>query len=415
MKLGPFKGMNNLAADHALPKGSKEDPRAAVRNAVNADIDNAGKWRLREGMVKRYSSIAMKDGFSCSLGNFAVELGILKRIDTSTWTGTALMRGITGDTFAFHEFNGSVFFSDGTKTAKITDGAVTGWGMNNPPAPVVYTGTGIFGAGLYMCALTYVDALGNESGASDISRITASDNSSFVFINLPSPQDSQVVATRIYLSTANGNVLYQCAEVANGVSTTTILLDYDGGKELQTGFLTKPPVGQIIREFNGRMLIAFGPYLYFTEPYSNDLVSQLSKDKLYFGDDITVVEPVVDGVWVVAGSEPGKTYFLAGGTIETFQQITKLDYGAVLGTGQQMPNSKLVTWFSTRGLIVAGNGGEIKNVQEDNVAPDVATRGTMMIRESNGIIQAVVNLKDATMSTRAATSFIDAETIRRAG
>lgn len=410
MKLGPFKGMNNLAADHALPKGSKEDPRAAVRNAVNADIDNAGKWRRRKGCVKRYNSVAMKDGFSCSLGTFDVELGILKRIDTDTWTSTYLIGGITGYTFAFHEFNGSVFFSDGTKTAKITGNTVTGWGMNNPPAPVVYTGTGIFGAGLYMCALTYVDALGNESGASDISRITASDNSSFVFINLPSPQDRQVVATRIYLSTANGNVLYQCAEVANGVSTATILLDYDGGKELQTGFLTKPPAGQIIREFNGRMLIAFGPYLYVTEPYSNDLVSQLSKDKLYFGEDITVLEPVDDGVWVVAG----KTYFQSGTEIIGSQQLTKLDYGAALGTGQQIPNSKLVAWFSTRGLIVAGNNGEIKNVQEDNVAPDVATRGTMMIRELNGIIQAVTSLKNPVLSPRANSSFITAEIARRA-
>ena len=172
--------------------------------------------------------------------------------------------------------------------------------------------------------------------------------------------------------------------------------------------MTKPPAGQIIREHNGRILIAKNNLLYVTEAYSTDLVSQLSNSVFQFSDEITVVEPVDDGVWIVAD----KTYFFAGSGPENFQQLTKLDYGASLGTGQKRAD-KNVYWFSTRGLIMAGNGGEIKNMQEDQVAPDYSTKGAMLIREENGMKQAITSLNNSSMSAMAASSWITAEQIRR--
>lgn len=407
LALGPFKGMNNRAEDHALPVSTDEDPRAAVRNAVNVNFTNAGKVKRRSGSTKKCDGLNMKYGFSCSDGMFVVEGSALKMINAD-WTKTVVYNGVFGTSFTHFEFNGNTFFSDSLIGLKITNGVAQRWGMANPVAPVVYTQAGILGAGTYLCCITFYDAFGNESGASEIVSVDVDANSSIVFANLPTSADSQVIGIRMYMTTANGNVFYQCGDVAIGTLSYSVVIAHDGGKLLETLFMTRPPAGQIIREHNGRLLIANGSYLYVTEPYSTDLVSQLSKSVFQFSDDITVVEPVDDGVWIVAD----KTYFFAGTGPEDFKQLTKLNYGATLGTGQKLENG-MVCWFSIRGLIMAGNGGDIKNIQEATVAPDYSNSGTALIRKEDGMNQFITSLKTPSMSTMAASSWIDAEVIRR--
>jgi len=406
LSLGPFKGMNNRAEDHALPVNS-EDSSTMVRNAVSVDFTNAGKIKMRNGSTKKCSGFDIKYGFACSQGHFIVEGTTLKKVNTD-WTKIDILGGVLGDTFTYYEHNNELFFSDGLRGKKILNGVAQNWGMSNPTAPVVYSSSGIFGAGVYLCCLTFYDALDNESGSSDITSISVIDNSSVVFTSLPSSSDSQVIGIRLYMTTANGQVFYQCGDVVIGTLSYSVTLAYDGGKVLETLFITKPPAGQIIREHNGRLLIAKDNLLYVTEAYSTDLVSQLSNSVFQFSENITVVEPVDDGVWIVAD----KTYFFAGSGPENFQQLTKLDYGASLGTGQKRSDGN-VYWFSTRGLIMAGNGGEIKNIQEEQVAPDYSDKGAMLIREENGMKQAITSLKDASMSSMAASSWITAEQIRR--
>jgi len=406
LSLGPFKGMNNRAEDHALPVNS-EDSSTMVRNAVSVDFTNVGKIKMRNGSTKKCSGFDMKYGFACLQGQFVVEGTILKKVNAD-WTKTTISSGILGDTFAYYEHNNELFFSDGLVGKKIINGTAQNWGMSNPTAPVVYSSSGIFGAGVYLCCLTFYDALGNESGASNITSISVIENSSIVFTSLPSSSDNQVIGIRLYMTTANGKIFYQCGDAAIGTLSYQVTLPYDGGKVLETLFMTKPPAGQIIREHNSRLLIAKDNLLYVTEAYSTDLVSQLSNSYFQFSDDITVVEPVDDGVWLVAD----KTYFFVGSGPENFQQLTKLDYGAALGTGQKLSN-KNVCWFSTRGLIMAGNGGEIKNMQEDQVVPDYSAKGAMLIREENGMKQAITSLNNPSMSAMAASSWITAEQIRR--
>lgn len=413
MNIGPFLGMNNLAEDHALPR--TEGGLSAVRNAINVDFDNAGKMTRRDGCTKKLAGINMKYGFSCGQGMFTIDAGVLYKINTTSWTKTAIAYGLTGSTFTTCDSNSIVYLSDTTKTFRIKDSVATSWGMGIPPAPVVTRGAGLFaglfGAGVYLCALTYIDDDGNESGASALTAITLTVNSSITFYALPSSTDAKVTGVVVYLSTANGDVLYKCAKVSAGTSSYQVVLGHDKGKRLSTMFLAAPPAGQIIREFNGRIGVATGNLLRFTKPYSPDLMDY-GNEVIQYPSDITVFEPVVDGVWVVAD----KTYFLAGSGPHDFQQIDipSLECGAALGTGQKIPDTKLVTWCSHQGVVIAGNGGEIKNIQEANVAPDYSDSGAMVIKEYDGIKHAIAVLVDPTMSKRANRNFIEAETIRRA-
>jgi len=407
IQFGPFSGINNLVADHAVLQKVSDSPYSAVWNAVNIDFDSTGKATRRKGYTKKYSSSGLVGSFSCSKGTFIIEHGSLKSINTLTWATTTIASGITGLEFAFFEHNGTLYFSDGIKNLKITESLAVLWGISVPPAPVISASPGTLGPGMYMCCYTYVDAEGRESGASDISFITPTVESSLSFFNLPSSPDEKVVATRIYLTTANGDTFFQCAEVSRGVTTASVILDFDSGKQLETQFMSGPPPGRIIRNYKGRMLVAKGSCVYFGEPFSPDLFSTLGKGRFLFSQDVTVVEPVADGLWIVAD----KTYFFSG---EDLQRKTILEYGAVFGTSKKLENSGEVLWFTLRGFVLAGNGGEIKNIQEGRVAPDYSeTEGSTLIREFDGKRQAIVSLVNPIMSPRANKTWLDTETIRR--
>lgn len=393
---GPWpKGMNNRQPSHSLPDG-------AARNAVDVDFDNMGEARTRLGFTKVASGIDLRDGFSCEAGIFVVEAGALCRVEAD-WSRTPLVPGVK-EPCAFEYFNGTVYFSDGNKTKKITGDSVTNWGMAVPPAPVIYGSTGNMAGGEYLGAITYVDASGNESGASGTDICVT--EGSIVFTNIPQPDDPQIVGVRFYLSHANGTTLYQVGEMPVGAPTFTAYAD--GDVELMTQFCTPPPAGRIIRQFNGRLFIAEGNILWHTDEYSMDLI-QPGANFYQYPAPITIVEPVPGGIWVVAD----KTYFLFGNGPEDFGSRTALEYGAVFGTGRKIPNSKDVAWFSTRGLVIAG-AGEIKNVMEEQCAPDQGDSGSLLIREENGIRQAVTTIQNPTLPPIVAKSFMEAEIIRRA-
>jgi len=406
MKLGPFTaGMNNRQPDHALPTGT-------VRNAVNADVNNSGTVSRRGGMTLALAGMNMSDGFNCPFGVFFREGNSLMRFNGDN-TSTVLFNGVTGIQCAYKYINGIVYFSDGVITKKIdSDWNVTEWGMETPGTPTIYNvAGGAYGAGKYVAAVTFVDSNGVESGASDIVSLNLSDNNGIVFTHIPTTTDPQVAGVVLYLSTANGTVMYQIATLVIGTASYTQLLgNYDEGMSLETEFLSRMPPGRIIRAFNGRLYMADDTgRVFYTDALSFDQLN-VDEDYIYFPDPVTVMEPVQDGIWFVYGD---KTDFYFGTGPDDFSPKTKFEYGAVFGTGESIPNSNSVTWYSNRGTIVAGSGAEARNLQEDNVATHTAVSGTTLIKEEDGIKQFITSLTTPTVSNLTAGDFLDAEIIRK--
>lgn len=405
IRLGPFTGgMNNRQPDHALPDGT-------LRNAVNARIDNSGIVSRRSGMSLVYSGMNINSGFDCPAGVLFREGNSIMRLNSDD-TSDELFNGSFGEYCTFEYLNDVIYFSDGTLTKKIhSDWSVTEWGMEQPASPVIYGVSGSYGAGTYLAAVTYVDADGVESGASDIVSASLGADTGIVFDNIPTTTDPHVAGVRLYLSTANGTVMYQVAEVSPGVASYTILSGaYDEGKLIETEFVSKPLPGRIIRAFNGRLYIADDTGLvWFTNSLSYDHMNE-SENFLQFPDPVTVMEPVQDGIWFAYGN---KTDFYFGSGPDDFSPKRKFEYGAVFGTGRKVQNSNNVMWYSNRGVIVAGSGAEAQNLQEKNVATDTALSGATMIKEEDGIRQFITSLSDPTVSKLAARDFINAEIIRK--
>ena len=405
--LSPWpRGMNNLTSDRGLPAGDD----GAVRNAVNVDFAGPEELYSRKGMRKVYSATNARFGFSCPLGEYIVEGTDLKKFNTNN-TATLLRSGVLGTTCTFDYFNDVLYFSDGLLSLKITSSAAYQWGMSVPAAPILSGTAGIYGAGVYQACCAWVDANGVESGASPVSSITVTDNAGIVF-TLPTTTDPQVVATRLYLSTANGKEMYHVADTT-AASYTVAAGRYDEGATAEHLFVSPAPAGSIIRIYKGRAYVAdaYGT-VWYSDPFELDHFRP-GTNFLQFPEVVDIMEPVANGIFFAYGNQ---TDFYAGTPEDGFDiRNSVLNYGGVYGTGKKIPKTDPVTvsWQSQRGMVVGSSDGQCKNVQEANVAVDTAVSGASLIREQNGIRQYIVSLHQPTVSTLAAKSWIDAEVIRR--
>lgn len=399
MRLGPFPiGMNNRAADHALP--SDEGTTIAFRNGVNVDVDGAGKLKPRREPTKVYSGFT-KNGYSCPLGAFFVDNGVLRQY------GGSAITPVSSDV-AYHYFQGTLYFSDGTRSWKYKD-ELKLWGMARPGKPVLSSASGAYGAGKYLGAVSYVDADGVESGSSEIASVTVTDDSGIVFYNITVPSDQQVDAVRLYLGTANGKELYHVADLSPGTTMYSVLSGrYDDGNILELQAVTPAPAGRIIRFHNGRALIADGNVAWYSEPFSYDQF-KLSSNYLIFPDDIDIMEPVAGGIFFAYGD---KTEFHAGDVTDGFQVVPLFEYGGIFGSGKKLDDERVI-WQSQQGAIVGGPDGSAQNIQEKNVATDTGTSAASLVVERDGLRKFVASIQGATASKLAAKSWIDAEVIRR--
>jgi len=398
VKYGPWpKGMNNRQPDYALPDGT-------LRNAVNADIDNAGLIRRRAGYEKVYGNTDLRGGYSCPLGAYFIQGTRLCRLNDDN-TATTLFDGVLGPTPTYAYFNETVYFSDGLITKKITAAGASDWGIPVPAAPLLYAVNGSLPVGTYLVAITRVDTDGRESGASEIMPLELTTPSGIEVTGLPS-----TMGIRVYASTTNGATLFLAAELAEGTATYTLTTSSGTGAPLVTEQIVPPPPGQIIREHSGRICIASDQVLWMTEPFAPDWVS-LDRGFIMQAAYISVMEPVPGGVWLASD----KTYFLRGAGPEDFKIEPKLPHGAVYGSGAAIPYTNDVLWYSDRGIILGAEDGQVKNLQEQEVAPHDGTSAATLVREQDGLRQAIVSVQNAEIPSLAATSFIQMEVVRKAG
>lgn len=379
---GPWPvGMNNRQPDHALPNG-------ALRNAVNTDLDESGHARRRAGYTKAVGGVGLRGGYSCDLGAFVVRGTDLCRFNPDK-TLTVLATGITGPTPAYAYFNNEVYFTDGVVCKVISAGGVRTWGQPVPLPSTSGVNLTTAATGTYLVAVTTVDADGRESGASDVSTITVTNPSGTGTVTATS-----TATRRVYVSKANGTTLY-----------------LDGtGMELKTRDIGPPPPGRLVAVHKGRPCIASGSVLWVSEPFAPDWFNRIS-GFMQFPGEIDVLLAVDGGLYVVAD----QTYFLRGNGPEDFQVTTVLPYGALYGTGAYVPFSEDVVWYSTRGVVYGTPDGQVKNLQEANVATHAGTQGATLVREQDGLRQVVASVQGASVSSLAASSWVEMEVVRKAG
>jgi hypothetical protein len=405
--VGPFLGVDNRRPDHRL--AATERGRKAgdyLRNAVNVDLSASGTLTRRPGTTLAVAGTNCHSLWSEADARLFVEGDTLHALDHAL-AKTALRTGLTpGMRMSYCVAGTDVYYTNGVVLERLRNGVCVPAGVPVPnPAPTVTaTNGGSLPEGRYQVALTRRAADGEESGST-------------VPVQVSVPADGVITVSGIdcgtdyasvYLTPPNGDLLFRADVLPVGQTSLTIPVMPQLGGRCQTLLMRPMPAGHIVRYRNGRLLVAAGDALYYSEPYAPALHNP-ARGYIPFAARITVVEPVEGGVFVVTD----KTWFLAGDDIDKADPVEVLPYGAVEGTGGRSPVGTTAWWFSTRGMVEGAADGSVKNLQEEHVAVGSAAAGATHYREHDGMRHLVSSLFGTEASVGAASSWMEAEIVRK--
>jgi hypothetical protein len=400
-------GENNLLVGDELPITS-------LRRAVNYDITDGGGLVRRRGRTRIYAG-SPTPGTLFSNGNrvLFVESGNLWELVllNTVWTRILVRLSVGARPMYYVSINDYIYYSNGVITGVLTDrGEDLPWGIQGPanqPTILAASGGGTLAAGNYQVAITFLSAAGEESGTPTATEVIIVDGGSIEMRDIPTPVDGSLV--RVYCSSPGGEGLYRIGELIPGTPSYRISdVANARGLRLQTQFGIKPPAGDVLEYFNGRIYIGQGKVVWYTEPLRYGLVKP-HRSFLMFPEDVTVIKAVADGLYICAD----QTYWLSGIDTNQFQQRPVLPYGAVKGTGINIPKSDNVAWFSKFGMVVGGLEAQVSNIQEEKSAVSEFENGAMIFREQKSLRQIIATLGTGTQSVHLAPDYVTLETARR--
>lgn len=165
------------------------------------------------------------------------------------------------------------------------------------------------------------------------------------------------------------------------------------------------PPGAIVRAYKGRLLVARSNTLFLSvawSPFACDRV----RGRIAFDAAIRLVVPLDAGVVVVTDRTWWLPGDLASGVIE------RLPYGAVPRSDTRGPDGTVI-WRSDRGIVQAAQDGTLTNRQDKVLALAGGEAGASVIRELDGMRQAVATVSTPNTSRAAVRSYMDAEIVRK--
>lgn len=392
-----------------------------LRGAKNVDLTVQGKSLRRRGYTLadtgychslwRHKNVPfalmVKDGYLCKISGPVPDVDNVTTVD---W----------GRPMSYAQVNDRVYFSNGDTVGCIGfDGALRNWGIPVPLTPIASATPGLgLNAGDYQVALTYIDAYGEESGASEPVVVTVAQGAG-ISVALP-PAPTEAVRTHIYATQANSEVFALWQPVS--AATTSANLGAAGagdGRVLETHHLAPPIAGHIVRYFNGRMYIAAKDVVMFTESLRYGLI-RYSQSVYMMPDEVTLMEPTVDGLYIGYGNT---IVFIAGDNPYEVGQKQSIARGAVEGTGTQVPGrflgepsiDYLPVWWSQQGGMVAGlQGGQVRQLTEDRLAVPTFGAGAILPREREGMMHLISSLRQPGENSFGASDSVVAEIRRNA-
>jgi hypothetical protein len=363
--------------------------------ASNIDLDESGMASRRAGRT----SVLAGDVHSLWSEEdvcLFVQASTLKRLSTA-YTASTLKTLASNARMAYQKVDERVYFTNETDTGVLENGAARSWGIEPPPAIASAVTVGYMPAGDYQATMTYVREDGQESGAGLATRITVPAGAGLDF-TLPVSSDPGVAAKIVYLSTANGEVLYRALFLSADETTASYTNDTtELALELQSQFLSAPPAGHLLGYFQGCMYVAVGDTVYPSEPYAHEWFDL--RKFISFDAKVTLFAPIEDeGVFIGTEKSIG---WMPGSGPEAFRYVRRASYGAILGALDYVEADKfsdgalgardLPMWLSTKGVCVGLPGGSVQNLTDAKYSFTAQGSGCALYRSDTSQLIAVAN------------------------
>lgn len=402
------RGIDNLNEENALGAGS-------LREAVNVDLDDKGRPSRRAGYL-RVKTGAYHSAFSADADTlFAVADGVLTAFDADL-APVALRTDMGESPVSYAAAGVMVYWSNGVDAGVITPSLSLLPMWPAPPAqPAVAAATvGGLAEGEYQVILTVKDSYGRESGGTLAAMLSIPEGGGIQLSSLPNLADYPTLCA--YVTTPGGEVFYHARDIDMGTATVIIGVG-QRGRDLGTRQWWRPmPPGQAVAFAAGRLWVANGPYLYFSEPMAPG--AMLADNYFKLAPHVDLLAPVGEGpntgLFVGAGK---RTLYLTGPDPKTMNLLIARPAGAVPGTycsthtssfASSMPDLEQTTaalWLSSDGVFCLGlpGGRTIPLTQRRVSVTQDAEHGAVMVREDAGANNFVASLQGGTPSRAAAS------------
>lgn len=400
---GPFLGINSQLPDFSLSVKDKGD---YLRDAVNTDIDNRGSLVRRKGAQRIQ---AMTDPHSL-FGEYLVRDFALYRITLPVYSEALLKNLASNARMSWLEFNGDIYFSNGTDSGRIDSaGNIYPWGLPTPSEPVVTSISGTLPIGYYQVATSHARYSGGTSAANLLEESGVSASNNFYLgapgaLRVPLPAATAgATHINVYVSLPNGSMPMLHSVVAAGTASIDINTQATGVEAVQRYEEPLPP-GSRVFMVNGRLCVLSGSSLFFGQPFRFGYYLPL-EGRIEFPAPVTIAIANQSGVYVAAD----KTYFIAGvdigGDETTFRDV--LPYGAVAGTEFMLPNKEnvIVGWFGEKGVVLADSQGQVTQTMADTVSLTPPESGVSAVFETRGYRRVVSCNWSLNLALQAATRY----------
>jgi hypothetical protein len=417
-QIGPYKGgrMSGWARGMDNQLSNIDIPADILRNAVNVDVLSSGKVRRRRGISRVVSDIGAHSLFSDKVRMLWATANALKSC-TANFAVTTLLTDVRlANPLSFVVLNGEVYFTNEGINGKVNAlGAYEAWGTS-PPAvsPACISLDSGDKPIQYQVTCTFVMASGEESGAPVATTVLGGTAGVISLSNIPQSTDSRVAYTRVYVSDKDGDMFYAQVDVPTGLTTYIVRGPYGVGKKLMTQHMRNLPSGQLIEYYNGRLYVAVGNLVLFTEALRYGLYNP-TMHYYMFPERVTLLKAVDDGLYISSDI----TYFIGGdpkmhskGGATPTDLTPLLPYKAIEGAACDLSYTHDVMWLSERGFIIGSSGGKFKNLTEDRIAMDDAARGCMGMLETNGLKSVIAIMRESNANPLASSDYVVAEAER---
>jgi hypothetical protein len=352
--------------------------------ANNIDHLRGGKAVRRPGRVQVYSGTPIAAAGNSDYFLFT-EGGSLKQLELD-YTATVLVNNLDDQErlHACRTPDGKIFWSTQREHGMLVQGLNWDWNIPRPLTPAAAATFGLLREARYLYALSFLRD-GIEGPLSHTAVYEGEGGIDFTLLDDISDL-TEVDQVRLYLSTPHGTEMYQAGDFNIGTEPSYVGDATELGIPADLDDFIPMPVGGPIRHFAGRLWIALGSSLVFSEEYH---VMPRPTNFLGFGERVEDFGAVSDGLFV--GTE-SRIYFLPGTNPKEMLADEKASYGMIPGTLTTVDGRLLgegvdglvLMWASPRGICAGLPGGTMVNLSERRVNSLTGEKGTSMFRQFGG-------------------------------
>ncbi|WP_429951358.1 hypothetical protein ACQYWY_06765 [Comamonas sediminis] len=383
INLTPLAGMDNASPDADLQIGG-DAPRVYLRDAINVDIGEGGRARMRAGLRLETATPLANLWQSPLHGDVFGTVGPeWVKVSRPGWGYESLAQ--LGDGYASHlVLNNAVIVAgpngiyrfDGSSAQRLT--------IDTPPAPMVSAGSGALVAGNYSVAVAWVRADGTESGLSSATACHVGDGGGLSVV-LPLCMDPTIVTARVYATSQNGSELRRLEDLPVSRPDLDISSMAGLGRAAMFAHMSPMRTGRYLGLWRGRLLTATANVLRFSQALAYHL-HDARHDFVQMPQRITFVQPVDGGIWV---GQVDHVAFLAGTSPENLEYGRRQARAPVPGTAIALKAEEAgelsaggqaaVLWLADNGFVLGSPDGQLVEAQARRIKGVRGTTGTCVV------------------------------------